>query len=38
MITFASLLALQIVIAVVALLRERGEDANFSGEKLGFRS
>jgi hypothetical protein len=35
---FASLLALQIVIAAVALFRERGEDKAFAGDKLGFRS
>ena len=32
------LLAAQIVIAAVALIRERGEDAAFEGDKIGFRS
>ncbi len=32
------LLAAQIVIAVVALIRDRGEDKAFRGDKLGFRS
>ena len=32
------LFAAQIVIAAVAMIRERGEDKNFQGDKLGFRS
>ena len=32
------LLAAQIVVAVVALIRDRGEDKAFQGDKLGFRS
>ena len=32
------LLAAQIVIAAVAMIRERGEDMNFQADKLGFRS
>jgi hypothetical protein len=32
------LLAAQIVIAAVAMIRERGEDAAFEGDKLTFRS
>jgi hypothetical protein len=32
------LLAAQIVIAAVAFVRERGEDAAFEADKLGFRS
>ena len=32
------LLTVQVVVAVIALLRERGEDHRFEGEKLGYRS
>jgi hypothetical protein len=31
-------LTIQVVVAVIALLRERGEDHRFEGEKLGYRS
>ena len=31
-------LALQVIFAVVALVRESGEDARFEGDKLGYRS
>jgi len=30
--------AVQILITVVALVRESGEDARFAGDKLGYRS
>jgi hypothetical protein len=29
---------IQVIVAAVALLRERGEDERFAGDKLGFRS
>ncbi len=32
------LFAAQIIVTVVALVRESGKDARFEGEKLGFRS
>lgn len=32
------LLAVQIVIAAIALVRESGEDIRFEGDKLGYRS
>jgi hypothetical protein len=31
-------LALQVIVAVIALVRESGEDARFEGDKLGYRS
>ena len=31
-------LALQITVVVAALLREKGEDERFAGDKLGYRS
>lgn len=31
-------LAAQAVVVIFALLRERGEDERFAGDKLGFRS
>jgi hypothetical protein len=30
--------AAQILLAVVALIRDRGEDSRFEGDALGFRS
>lgn len=32
------LLAAQVLVAVVAMLRESGKDERFEGEKLGYRS
>ncbi len=32
------LLAMQVVVAVVVLVREKGEDVRFAGDKLGYRS
>lgn len=32
------LLAAQILVTVIALVRESGEDPRFEGDKLGFRS
>jgi hypothetical protein len=32
------LIALQVVVTLVSLLRESGEDTRFEGEKMGFRS
>jgi hypothetical protein len=31
-------LAAQVIVVIFALLRERGEDERFAGDKLGFRS
>lgn len=35
---FTLLLAGQLAVAIAALVFERGEDARFAGEKLGYRS
>jgi len=32
------LLALQVVVVIASLVRERGEDKTFEGDKLGYRS
>jgi hypothetical protein len=32
------LLALQVIVTVYSLCRERGEEKTFEGDKLGFRS
>ena len=32
------ILAVQVIAAVVAMVRERGEDEQFAGDKLGYRS
>lgn len=32
------LLALQVVVVIASLVRERGEDTAFEGDKLGYRS
>jgi hypothetical protein len=32
------LFALQVVVTLVAVTRERGEDTRFAGDKIGFRS
>jgi hypothetical protein len=32
------LFALQILVTVIALIRESGEDERFAGDKLGYRS
>jgi hypothetical protein len=32
------LFALQILVTVIALIRESGEDEPFAGDKLGYRS
>jgi hypothetical protein len=32
------ILAAQVIAAIVALVREKGEDDRFAGDKLGYRS
>jgi hypothetical protein len=31
-------LAVQVIVAIVALVKESGEDERFEGDKLGYRS
>jgi hypothetical protein len=32
------ILAAQVIAAVITLIREKGEDSRFAGDKLGYRS